>query len=441
MEGRAIFKRWRGRLALAAWALLAALVIVANWPRRDWLLLSNRLINSQAVERLGYGGYFLFDLVDTTKRLWRRSRLDDLDPAPFRAYLAERAATRPVPDPTRPRKHVIYVQLESVDGLVIGARAGGRPVMPFLEGLARQNVWFSNAVDNTASGRTTDGEFLVLTSTVPVPRPPVYVTQHLDRIASMPRVLGAAGYHTMSMHGFNGVFWHRAEAHRALGYDEMLFKDDLPLTERIGWGWSDKAVLGEAARRVIAADAAGTPLFLHVITLTNHHPYHYVATARGLQPGRIEAEFVRSVRYVDEALRLFVERLREAGVLEDCLIAIYGDHDSAIDVELAAYFEQQEPRALPDTVPLVLVGFDRPSQRVEAMAGLQDLPVMVLEELGLPIPFTFSGNGWDHWGRTIGAQHGAVENGPDGSWQAWDPGVDQETLTRLIINHSERLHE
>ncbi len=441
VKGPANNPRWPGNLGLGLWVVAAVLVGVTTWPRQDWLLLRNRFINSQAVERLGYGGYFLYDLVDTSTRLWRRSRLDHVDPAPYRAYLAERAATRPEPDPTCPRKHVIYLQLESMDGLMIGGRKAGQPVMPFLESLAHDNVWFANAIDNTASGRTTDGEFLVLTSTVPLPRPPVYVTQHLDRIASLPRVLGAAGYHTMSLHGFNRVFWHRGEAHAALGYDEMVFEDDLDLGDEIGWGWSDKAILGEAARRVIAADAAGTPLFLHVITLTNHHPYTYVAKSQGVQPGRIEAEFLRSARYVDDALKQFFGELSAAGVLDDCLIAIYGDHDSAIDDELMVYLDHYEPRALDDTVPLVMVGFDRPAQRVNGMAGLQDVPVMMLEELGLPVPFTFTGNGWGQWGRTVGAQHGAVENAADGTWQAWESGVNQDTLTRLVINHSEKLHE
>ncbi len=435
-------ERWSRRrrgLGLALWIVAAVVAMGWGWPRQDWILLRSRLINSQAVERLGYGGYLFFDLVDTSKRLWRRSQLDQVDVAPYRAYLQEIAATRPKPDPARERKHVIYVQLESMDGLVIGGRKGGRPMMPFLEELARENVWFANTVDNTASGRTTDGEFLVLTSTVPVPRPPVYVSQHLDRIPSLPRALHAAGYHTMSLHGFNRVFWHRGEAHTALGYDEMVFADDLELEDKIGWGWSDRAVLGEAARRVIAAERAGTPLFLHVITLTNHHPYTYVAQSRGQQPGRIEAEYVRSVGYVDEALRGFIDQLRAADVLEHCLIAFYGDHDSAIDTELEAFLDRFEPRVLPDTVPLVLVGFDRPPQQITAMSGLQDLPVMMLEELGLPVPFTFTGNGWGHWGRTVGAQHGAVTTAADGGWEDWDPGVDQEVLTRLSINHPERL--
>ncbi len=423
------------------WALLAGATMIIAWPRADWTLLRARLLNEQAVERLGYAWYFFFDVINTGQRLWRRAQLDEIDPAPYRDYLQSLARHRGEVVPgaaatTGRRKHVIYIQLESMDGLVIGGRRGGRPVMPFLETLARQNVYFTNALDNTASGRTTDGEFLVLTSQVPLPRPPVYVSQHLDKIPSLPRALHDAGYRTVSLHGFNGAFWHRAEAHAALGYDEMRFEDDLALDDRIGWGWSDKAVLGEAARMVTEAEGS---LFLHVITLTNHHPYHYIAQAQNRPVGRIESEYLRSVRYVDEALRDFFARLEAAGVRDDCLVAIYGDHDSAIDAQLAPYLEAALPRQIPDTVPMVLVGFERPAQRIDAMAGLQDIPVLVLQELGLPVPLTFTGNGWGTWGRTVSAQHGAWQTTADGALESWDQGIDQQILTRLSINHPDKL--
>jgi len=408
-----------------------------TWPQSEWALLRARLVNYQAVVRLGYGGYFIFDVVDTANRIGRRSNLDKVDVAPYRNYLRELATKRPEPDKNRPRKHIIYLQLESVDGLVIGGRKNGEPMMPFLEGLATANVFFTNAIDNTASGRTTDGEFLVLTSQVPVSRPPVYVTQKLDKIPSMPRVLEEVGYRSVSIHGFNGVFWHRREAHTALGYNEMLFEDDLDLEERIGWGFSDREVLAEAARMIAASEQ---PLFLHVITLTNHHPYDYISKEEGRKPERIEAEYLRSVRYLDDCIAEFFSSLEEKGVLKDCLIAIYGDHDSAINEELEIYLDDELPRLISDTVPLVMVGFDQVAQRIDELAGLQDVPVMILEEIGIPVPLTFTGNGWHQWGRTVGPQHGSWKMEGD-SIEPWIMAVDQETLTLLAINHPEKLLE
>jgi lipoteichoic acid synthase len=422
---------------LVAWITLAGGVLATAWPRDSWALIKSRLINSQAIERMGFGGYLVFDTIDTAKRWWQLSRLENLDPAPFREFLAANAAR--AHNPTAPGrgqgKHVVYLQLESMDGLVIGARHNGQPVMPFLESLARDNVYFANALDNTASGRTTDGEFMVLTSQVPLTRPPVFVSQALDKIPSMPKLLRAEGYQSVSLHGFNGVFWHRAKAHEALGYDRMIFEDDLTLTEKIGWGWADQEVLPEAVEMLRASEQ---PLLLHVITLTNHHPYDYLSKRAGREPGTIAEEYLRSIRYVDDALAQFFAALDEAGLRDECLIVIYGDHDSAVTGALDALLETHPPRLHPDTIPMVMVGFDRPSRRVDRLAGLQDVPVMVLEELGIEVPTTFLGNGWDRWGRTRSAQHGAWQSTASGLVD-WPWPVDSHLLTLMAINHPEKL--
>lgn len=431
--------RTKGKLVLVGWIALAAVIIWTTWPREQWALVRARLINSQAIERMGFGGYLVFDVIDTTRHYWEVAQLDQLDPTPYREFLESNAAHahNSVATDRGPGKHVVYLQLESMDGLVIGARYQGKPVMPFLESLAKDQVYFSTALDNTASGRTTDGEFLMLTSQVPLTRPPVFVSQSLDRIPSMPRVLGQAGYRSVSMHGFNGAFWHREKAHRALGYDEMIFEDSLELTEKIGWGWSDHEVLLSAVDRLSSSDV---PLFLHVITLTNHHPYDYIAKREGVEPGTIAEEYIRSVRYLDGALAGFFAALDEAGLRDECLIVIYGDHDSAVTERLDEILVTSPPRLHPDTVPLVLVGFDRPSQRVDRLAGLQDAPVMVLEELGIEPPLTFTGNGWERWGRTRSAQHGAWQFDESGL-VPWTWPVESSLLTLMAINHPEKLIE
>jgi phosphoglycerol transferase MdoB-like AlkP superfamily enzyme len=420
------------------WLLACLGGLWAALPRRSWETIKVRFINTPAVDGLGFFGYILFDAADSVGRAWRDNRLDKTDPAPYRAYLQHLAELRPVveaqPKP-RPQKNIIYIQMEAVDGLVIGARMEGRPLMPFLEGLAGENVYFTNAIDNTASGRTTDAEFLVLTSAVPFRRPPIFVSEPLDRIPSLPKVLNEAGYRTAALHGFNGTFWRRAAAHRALGYKEDYYEDHFGAAEKIGWGISDHAVLQEAARLIAASSR---PLFLHVILLTNHHPFIYYGESISQPQKSIEASFVQSVGYVDRCLAEFYAELKKSGRLQDCIVAIYSDHDSAITGKLERYLNRVPVRKLSDTVPLVITGLDRPRERVEQIAGLQDLPVIVLEELGLAVPLTFTGHGFGGFGRTVGAMHGAVEAHGDGI-ESFTLPVPQENLTMLSLHHPEKL--
>ncbi len=425
------------RIVFYVWVLLCAGVLVGLAWTREWPRLRARFINSLLIEQLGGPGYVVFDFCQVGYWQWQQARLSDVDPAPYRAYLRDLAKDRlALPVVAPPRKHVVLLQMESVDGLVIGSRKDGKPLMPFLESLAKDSIYFSNVIDNTAGGRTTDGETLVLTSLVPLRSRPVYVSQPLDKVPSLPRVLKQAGYHCWSMHGHVGHFWHRRPAHSALGYDEFLFREDLDNTEHVGWGISDKAVLHQAAQKL--AGESG-PAMAHIILLTNHHPYQHVREKEGGEFVSVEDDYVRSVRYVDEAIAGFFAELEQLGVLDQCLIAIYSDHDSGITWMLEPYLEQVPPRPVNDTVPLILVGFPGEQRRIEAVAGLQDVPVMFLETLGLPVPLTFTGNGLGRQGRTVSVYYGPLETTPEGGIGQYELPVSSRSLTLMALRQPEVL--
>ena len=431
-RGVAGLRRW----LFAAWVCACAGIAGYLVNQQSWGWLETRFLNERVIEYIGGTGYVLFDVEETARNCWRTARLGKVDPAPYRDYLRTLAARRqPVPATPRPRKHVVYVQMESADGLLIGARWEGRPAMPFLESLAREQVYFSNVIDNTAGGRTTDAQVLVQTSQVPLRRSPVYVSQPLDKVPSLPKALKAAGYHTWMLSGYFGSFGLCRLAQQALGYDEGVFSEELDTSERLGWGVSDRAMLHQAARRLIEAKQ---PTFVHVILLTNHHPYTYVREHLGLPPAGIVADYLHSVRYMDESIAGFFDELKAASVLGNCIVAIFGDHDSSITAQLERELSAVPARVMSDTVPLIVAGLPEAPRRIEAVAGLQDVPVIVLEALGLPVPLAFTGNGLDGGGRTVAAMYGALEVKPQGLVASPMP-VDQEILTLLALHYPEKL--
>jgi hypothetical protein len=398
--------------------------------------LRSRNLNAQAVESLGGMGYALFDFGEMSLNYWRTMNLGSVDTAPYRLYLQGLAARRrPVPLVPAPRKHLIYVQMESAEGLLIGAHYLGRPLMPFLDSLAHKEVYFANVIDNTAGGRTTDAQVLVQTSQVPLRSAPVYVSQPLGRIPTLPKALKAAGYRSWLMSGFIGSFGNCRAAQQAMGYDELLFSERLDSREQLGWGVSDRSILRQAAQRIIAAKE---PTFAHVILLTNHHPYNFVREAQKLPDAGIVSDYALSVHYMDECIAGFFAELRAAGVLDNCIIALYGDHDSSITSRLEREFQDVPQRLLSDSVPLIVVGLPEAPRRIEAVAGLQDVPVIMLEALGLPVPLTFTGNGIDEGGRTVAAMYGALESTAQGLVASPMP-VSQETLTLLALRYPEKL--
>lgn len=434
---RAFFKHPN---AFRIWIGVCLIGLVLAGTSANWRIIRNRNVNKHIVEHLGHGGYFLYECSQSLKAAIEEKRLATSDAQPYREFLQKvreanvAARSERTGEHTKP-KNVIFLQMESVDGLSVRARLDGQPLMPFLYELRNRVVDFPNTADNTSAGRTTDGEFLVLASLPPVLGKPVYSNYDLSLVPSLPRVLNDAGYYTFSIHGYTGAFWNRANAHRELGYQESFFQADLDGTDKLGWGVSDHAVLQQAVDKIVASEA---PVFAHIILLTNHHPYHHLARSRGEKDFDVLANHIESLLYVDEAIEAFFGRLEAEGALNDCLIGIYSDHDSSIAPLLHETVDLDQPALLVDTVPLMLFGFDHPPQRIEKVAALQDLPVILLDALGITPPTTFVGNAIQSKLPTLTFNNQLLSKSGDQLIRQPAP-IEVGVLTKLAILHPEKL--
>lgn len=383
----------------------------------------------------------MYDLLQSVAAMFSEKTLALADSGPFVDYLSKvrefnNAAIEQAPTNSQKNsRHLIYIQMESVDGISIRSRHKGEPIMPFLYHLRNRSIVFPNTIDNTSAGRSSDGEFMTLTSLPPVIGKPIYSNYDLSRIPSMPRVLNEAGYYSFSMHGFSGYFWNRRAAHQQLGYNDTFFLSDLDASDKIGWGISDYSVLKQAGEKIIASNR---PVFAHIILLTNHHPYHHVGRKFGREKATIVENHIDSLRYVDHSIRTFFEQLDQAGELDNSVIAIYGDHDSGIAHLLVNSIEVDGPFATADSVPLMLFGTGHRSRIIERIGSLLDLPVMALGSLGIIPPHTFAGNAADSSLPTLTPRHTLIELRSGAVHEAPAP-IDAGILTKMAILHPEKL--
>src|SRR5690606_4361081 len=86
-------------------------------------------------------------------------------------------------------------------------------------------------------------------------------------------------------------------------------------------------------------------------TLTNHHPFVLDESDTFIDTNVTESatlnQYLATVRYEDEALRLFFEQLKEEGLYDQSIIVIYGDHNGIIekDFEVLSDFLGKEYNA------------------------------------------------------------------------------------------------
>src|SRR5262249_12126615 len=86
----------------------------------------------------------------------------------------------------------------------------------------------------------------------------------------------------------------------------------------------DEYLFSEALRQLDRHDATGRPLFLAMLTVSNHRPYSYPAGRIAFDPEARKKEY--SAAYADWALGDFIDRARSHPWFDDTVVVVIGDH-------------------------------------------------------------------------------------------------------------------
>jgi len=399
------------------------------------IILEKRRENDNVVREIGLAAYFLYDVGLYIKNRYDGAMIMSLDVSPYQSYLAARHSSHDsaTPENIEKRKNLVYLQMEGIDAVLLDLMYKGEPVMPFLSGLRDKSLFFENTFDQTGVGHTTDAELLVLTSQLPVPNQSTFTSYNLSNLPSLPKILREMGYFSFSIHGNTPACWDRRRNHVRLGFDTTYFPEDLDSSEKIGpWGMSDRSIVNQAVDKMALS---AKPFFSHIILLTSHPPFDPVRAWRGLEYSNVIDDYFITAQYVDSAIELLFERLDEAELLDDSIIAIFSDHDSSITDDVYDYVGMKyvSYRAH-DKVPLLIYGGGEP-KRIGRPSGLQDLAPTVLTLLGIKIPHTFIGIPAQASGPggVLMIDNREITGIQDGRPDIEDVPIDLFTLTRLAI--------
>src|SRR5699024_3719904 len=96
----------------------------------------------------------------------------------------------------------------------------------------------------------------------------------------------------------------------------------------VGWGLNDKEYFEQSIPYLQSLDQ---PFYSKFITLTNHFPFELDVEDMSIDRYDSNSNTLNSyfptVRYMDEAIEGFFADLKDAGLYEDSIIVIMGDHD------------------------------------------------------------------------------------------------------------------
>ena len=240
-------------------------------------------------------------------------------------------------------KNVITIHAESIQDAVINLKFNGKEVSPTLNKLASEGIYFSNFYPQVSLGTSSDTEFTLATSLLPVNSGTVFINYYDRKYITGYNQLADLGYYTFSMHGNTGDFWNRNIMHKNLGYQKFYEKSSYDVTEKIGFGISDKEFLTQSVSIIEEIAKQYEKYYGTLITLSNHTPFDEVEkygdfdvsmTVKGQSYPYMEGtklgNYFKSTHYADAQIGMFIDELDKKGLLDNTVIVIYGDHDARL---------------------------------------------------------------------------------------------------------------
>lgn len=264
--------------------------------------------------------------------------------------------------------NIIFVHMESIQNFLLNLNFNNKEVLPTINKLINEGLYFSNFYPEISTGTSSDTEFTLLTSLLPT-RIGIVFTKYYNRdYVSIPKLLKENGYYTFSMHGNDFTMWNRNNAHPSLGYENFYFKDKYTVTDENSFnlGIKDSAFFQQSIPYLEKIEKENANYMGTVITLSNHSPYIYLDDYREFDlskeysyydkkthqyektkidylTGTTIGNYIISSHNADADLGIFIDEINQSSCFNNTIFVFYGDHDARLSQEQFNYFYNYNP--------------------------------------------------------------------------------------------------
>ena len=220
------------------------------------------------------------------------------------------------------------------------------------------------------------------------------------RIPSIVDYFHALDYDTVAIHPYDGDFYGRNIIYSSMGFDKMVFEEDMDYTDLYSCYISDESLTKQIIREYEESEAEG--IFIFAISIANHlkgldskhsslKPYPYPISVE-IDGSMGEEDYMDLVNYINgiclagEAFEQLAAYFAQAD--EPVVLAMYGDHIPGFTKEMLQLMgldgtDAETQRRLYSVPVLIWSNFD--AERIKPDGeNVNYLPQMLLEYAGLP---------------------------------------------------------
>lgn len=226
------------------------------------------------------------------------------------------------------RRNLILILTESLCAWPIGLEVGGTEVTPYLNSLARDTtvLYFPKVLPQVKDGRSSDAQLILNTGLLPLASGAAAGIYGLNTYPSLPKTLKKLGYTSISLTCDNRTVWNQDATSRSYGFDRLY--------ERMDQGRlcpESDSILFERTLPVL--QQLRKPFYAQIVTFSGHDPVETTFGSALRQtdiPDRTVMNYLIITQFVDRSIGRFIEALQEAGLYDESIVVIVGDHDSTI---------------------------------------------------------------------------------------------------------------
>lgn len=283
--------------------------------------------------------------------------------------------------------NIILIHFESARAANFGSLDGfKRHSTPRFDKLAKDGVLFTNAYCN---GIQTRYSIVPMYCSTLDRMSKKWICRHNPEteLLSIPGILRGRGYHTIYVHGGDNNF----SSHSARlwqWFEDVYDKGRAPFrtAKRFNWGLKDKDLF-DLTYDLLKKREDDRPFYMAIATLSLHFPMGLPDPTYEFVPGDNYDNTVSNIlRYADDALGDFVERVMADKQFENTIIMVAADH--GINGNVPTVLDEEVV-----WVPIALLGkgWNMKPQRVAEVRQLADLGPTVLDRVGAEVPNPFIG--------------------------------------------------
>ncbi len=291
-------------------------------------------------------------------------------------------------------RNVFIIQVEALQNFVLNRTYEGQTITPNLNALlSEDSFYFDRYYYQIGGGNTADAEFAVNNSLFAPEEEAAYIKYAENTYHGLPYLLKDQGYSgAHAYHAYIPSFWNREAAYPHQGFDSFTSLDDFDETDMFEMGLSDVEMFRQSMETLKTYEE---PFYAFYVTLSSHFPYGIPLKDRqiALKPADEQTLFglyLQSVEYADRSIGAFMDMLKEAGLYENSVFVIYGDHyalhntDQSNMDRVSALLGRQYSIYDVFNVPLIIhvPGMDR-AKTVSVAGGHMDVLPTLLPLLGI----------------------------------------------------------